>query len=528
MEHNGERFALVRLDRQNFDHAAQTGTMLEGKHRIQQCAECHNEKHIPADVRATIKVKDANRTYLGLHRECTTCHEDRHRGEFGAECARCHTQEAWKPAAGFIHSKTAFPLTGRHEAVACAKCHARREGDTSLVFKGIAYTTCQSCHADPHHGAFQEAKFRGSCETCHNTGGWKNSRPETGFDHKLTHFPLAGKHSAAACSACHKSSDFHKPIAHERCRDCHEDPHRRQFAGRAAGSDCYSCHVETAFKPARFGIEAHQRAAFPLEGKHAAVKCEQCHKPDGRATVYITGKLKCEQCHADRHAGEFAAAPNSNRCDICHTVAGFQPATLTVARHSSTRFPLTGRHEAVACGECHKALAPADASSIARNYHFATLTCSECHSDPHRTSVTCETCHATAAWKAVAAFDHSRTRFRLEGPHERAKCAQCHVAPNQGVIPTKPAPRFGETATACGSCHLSKDPHSGQFQSGGTAEDCVTCHSVGTWSLERFDHDRARFPLDVAHRNVSCAKCHKLNDSIRVYRGTPLECVKCH
>jgi hypothetical protein len=498
---------LVRLDQQNFDHGMQTGFVLQGKHRLQRCAACHNPNHLAPDARASIKVKDPNRTYLGLRRECVTCHEDRHRGEVGADCTKCHTQDAWKPASGFMHSRTDFPLTGRHENVTCVKCHIRREGETAIQFKGVAHTGCNSCHTDPHRGAFQEAKFRGSCDKCHNTGGWKNNRPETNFDHKLTRFALAGKHAAAACTACHKTTDFHKPIAHERCRDCHEDPHRNQFAAR----DCAACHSETSFKPTRFDTAAHQRA-FPLEGKHAALRCNACHQPEGRDAVYLTGKRACEQCHADRHKGEFAAAPIANRCDVCHTVNGFQPTTFNVTRHASTRLPLTGKHEALACAQCHK-------PDTASRYHFATLTCNGCHTDLHRTSVACETCHTTAAWKQVQPFNHSTTRFPLEGSHGTLKCAQCHVANS--------APKFAGTASACSTCHQRKDPHGGQFQAADRSEDCGTCHTVAAWKMEGFNHDRARFALDIAHRNVACAKCHK-GDPVRTYRGTPLECVKCH
>jgi len=151
----------------------------------------------------------------------------------------------------------------------------------------LNFSGCQSCHTDPHHGAFQEVKFRGACDTCHNTNGFKKNQPGTDFHHYTTKFPLLGKHTSVACSKCHQGADFHRPIAHERCRDCHEDPHKGQFATRAAGSDCGSCHEVTGFKPTRFDRETHRQSAFPLEGKHAALRCPECHKPEGRDAVEI-------------------------------------------------------------------------------------------------------------------------------------------------------------------------------------------------------------------------------------------------
>ena len=181
MEHNGRNFALTRLDRKAFDHARDTGFTLEGRHREQKCESCHTSKKIPAAARLEIKLKNIDKSFLGLRRECASCHEDRHSSQLGADCAHCHTQVSWDKAPGFSHSRTSFPLTGLHQPLACQKCHVAmpREGETDkpVLFKGIAYAGCQSCHTDPHKGAFQAAKFRGSCESCHNTSGWKNNSP---------------------------------------------------------------------------------------------------------------------------------------------------------------------------------------------------------------------------------------------------------------------------------------------------------------------------------------------------------------
>ena len=84
----------------------------------------------------------------------------------------------------------------------------------------------------------------------------------------------------------------------------------------------------------------------------------------------------------------------------------------------------------------------------------------------------------------------------------------------------------------CSSCHAMKDIHAGQFRNG-REEDCTNCHAPTEWKQTIFNHDRAKFPLDVAHRKVACEKCHKeqktaAGTTVRVYRGTPTECVNCH
>lgn len=537
MEHNGQGFVLTRLDRKDFNHEAQTGFRLQGKHREQKCESCHNGKKIEPAQRAVIKLKDINRSFLGLRRECGSCHEDRHGGQLGADCTRCHSQEAWKPASGFNHSQTHFSLTGQHQTVACLKCHVQKAGQTTvlasgqpaILFKGLTFDSCQNCHNDPHRGGFREVNFRGACDTCHNTGGWKNNNPDTGFKHELTRFPLTGKHAEVACAKCHKTVDFHKPIAHERCSDCHQDQHNGQFVRNGEATDCRQCHNETGFKPTRFDTAMHQRAAFPLEGKHATLQCEKCHTPAGKATVYKTGKLICSACHEDGHAGAFAAAPVSNRCDQCHTVAGYLPTTFTVTRHEQTKFPLTGKHATVECASCHKPLTTAAAASgTPKRYRFDSLSCNGCHADPHQTKQACETCHVTQGWKDVRPFDHGTTRFALQGAHLKdVKCLQCHPAAGAG-----PAPVFAGTKPQCAGCHLKKDVHGGQFL-GSRPEDCANCHNSAAWNQNGFSHEHAAFTLDRAHRNVDCVKCHKERivagaKPVRTYRGTPLECVQCH
>jgi hypothetical protein len=328
--------------------------------------------------------------------------------------------------------------------------------------------------------------------------------------------------------------------------DCHEDPHNGQFATRAAGSDCSSCHEVTGFKPTRFDRESHRQGAFPLEGKHAALRCPECHKPEGRQAVYVSRKLACNACHADRHGGEFAAAPHANKCDDCHTPAGFQPPTFTLARHAQTQFPLWGRHASVACEKCHKplfaggatlALAPdrtAGASIVPRQYRFNSRTCNACHADPHQTNLACETCHTPEQWKDVRPFEHpATTRARLDGAHRDLKCVQCHKPDAAGLSGAAgTAPKFSKTPTRCSGCHGAKDAHAGQFTSG-PEEDCSECHIPVRWNGESFNHDKARLVLSRVHVNLECAKCHKelreaAGKMIRVYRGTPTECVKCH
>lgn len=67
-----------------FDHAKQAHFALLGAHAKLQCAACHR------DPPGTVK----------MSQQCDSCHhkDDRHLGQYGAQCDRCHTAYSWKGA----------------------------------------------------------------------------------------------------------------------------------------------------------------------------------------------------------------------------------------------------------------------------------------------------------------------------------------------------------------------------------------------------------------------------------------------
>jgi predicted CXXCH cytochrome family protein len=144
--------------------------------------------------------------------------------------------------------------------------------------------------------------------------------------------------------------------------------------------------------------------------------------------------------------------------------------------------------------------------SVPRQYHFSSQTCNSCHADPHKTELACESCHTTLQWKVMRPFDHSTTKFLIDGAHQNVGCVKCHSPAGAG---TNSAPEFAKTPRACFSCHSTKDVHGGQFRTAQRDEDCSSCHWTTSWDGKEFEHDKAQFALDVAHRNVACEKCHK-------------------
>ena len=461
-EHRGRGFTLVRFDQKNFNHD-ETGYVLEGKHRPLECVRCHTQSHITAkDVRANKSLLDAH-TYLGLGTDCSGCHADQHKGQLAQQCQNCHTAEGWKPASKFVHDRAKYRLTGRHVQVDCGRCHRPMANDVRTVkYTGIEFDRCSSCHTDPHRGRFQKP-----CESCHATAGWQAGATKN-FDHAETKFPLRGRHAGVRCEQCHlpvrgadgKMQQNFAVKNFQRCTDCHADPHRGEFAQMKEKGSCESCHSEEGWTQNRF---VHATARYPLKGKHEKVECGKCH---GTVTVNAQGKRvppdcrvkkfsACMDCHEDAHGGQLRGRKDGGACESCHSVEGFLPAAYSSGDHNTSKFPLSGGHEAVPCARCH----PADAVRARSTRQFA--------------------------WKS--------------GP----RCETCH-----------------------------KDPHGGQFAQK-RYSGCESCHSPGGWNSLAFNHDETKFPLTGKHQKVPCVDCHKPvvqsgTEKIRQYAGTPVRCVDCH
>jgi hypothetical protein len=403
-----------------YNHA-KTGFPLTGEHRGVRCMGCH-----------------AGQRWQGLPQQCIGCHakNDVHRGSRGINCASCHSPASWK-AATFNHNRdTAFPLIGRHGATACAGCH----GVNNSIRK--PQRTCIACHAkdDTHKGSRGTA-----CNNCHTPKNWQDAK----FDHDTeTRFPLKGAHEQAACTACHGAGNSIKkpPMT---CIGCHaeDDSHK----GRN-GPECEKCHNSKDWKQTQF--DHNKMTNFPLLGKHKAVLCEACHT---KPTEVELPPVACIGCHAedDPHRKRLG-----DKCDSCHNADSWKERVLF--DHDLTRFPLTGKHVAVTCEQCH-----AD-----KSYAYKGITCQSCHIDEHHAgslgaTPTCAKCHNVNGWK-LWSFDHDvETGFILTGKHKGLICTACH---KKGTEPK-------DVSSECGDCHQRDDVHNGEFGS-----NCARCHTTDNFT----------------------------------------------
>lgn len=442
-EHHGKNFQITRFDQENFDHKL-TGYVLEGKHAKINCKDCHK----PEFVQKKITRKKSAGTFLGLQTSCLTCHEDFHQQSLSPDCASCHGFDAFRPAPGFDHQKTAFPLRGKHQQADCAKCHREEERNGKKIqhFTNVAFANCTACHEDVHKN-----KFGQDCTTCHSENSFHQVASLPDFNHNRTGFPLTGKHQTVDCRLCHKQS-FTAKITHNRCSNCHSDYHKGQFAQNGKSPDCADCHTVNGFIPSFFTIEMHNQGKFRLEGAHLATPCFSCHRQNERWEFRQIGG-KCVDCHKNIHQGFMADKYiPEQRCEICHSVNDWDGVTFD---HRQTGFALEGKHAETTCRKCH--FAQENGSGYVQRFSNMESYCESCHADVHRDQfrenykTRCDRCHGFENWEA-SRFDHDRSRFKLEGAHTKVDCGKCH-APATEPEGTYTRYKLFKNEIQCVNCH---------------------------------------------------------------------------
>lgn len=361
--------------------------------------------------------------------------------------------------------------------------------------------------------------------------------------------PLSKPHQSlsgvAQCTTCHKVGTG----GALKCLDCHTEINKRLTASQGfhalvvkkdnPNKDCARCHSEhngEEFKLIRWDPSQekfdHNKAGYKLEGKHAAIKCQQCHnaafiQPEFKQIIkqkdlnrsFLGVSPTCLACHKDFHQGQF-----KKDCASCHNTSDWKDVTRF--NHTNTRYPLTGEHIKVTCAKCHKV---AEAGQSAKYTGIPFATCSACHADPHKGAFKkdCASCHVAAGWKQLSTaglssqFDHSKTNFPLLGLHAKVDCAKCHHSGDfKAKIPF----------ALCSDCH-KPDPHEGQFAKRKGGDKCESCHTVEGWKPAKFtvqDHAASAYPLDGAHAKVECAKCHIPAGKATKFKIKFALCTNCH
>ncbi len=348
------------------------------------------------------------------------------------------------------------------------------------------------------------------------------------------------------CDQCHSANNR---VDNKKCLACHKTLAKRIKAkkgyhaqGEPKAKPCYRCHIEHHGRDAALilwpkgGKKSfpHQETGWPLHGTHKQTTCEQCHDPRLIRAPNVRDYLKqepgtvtqlglgtaCQDCHFDEHRGQL-----EDRCEQCHDEKAWTDSPLF---HHEKSWPLEGAHARVACDRCHPTLVDSSpstqtiprprATTYLKMKPLAHKQCTDCHEDSHhgRFGNDCLSCHNMENWEVdttTKALDfHDRTAFPLKGRHRKTPCLRCHPADAKGKKHLAPIAH-----DTCNRCHPNAHPDIPTQEMDRLT--CAKCHRETGFTPVNYgleDHETSRYPLEEAHRAVSCPDCH-----LRTM-GTPL------
>jgi len=428
----------------------------------------------------------------------------------------------------FDHARTSFPLTGKHQKVACESCHPAQ--GATRKWAGVP-TDCHGCHGDRanHKGALGP-----KCERCHQVGGWKLVN-HTRVEHR---FALVGKHDLQ-CASCHRGGAHLAPT--QVCADCHTQSHGGTVA------PCLTCHDLVSWKTVAFAQHTFRPERLP--GKHRTATCIGCHP----GFQFAGTTVQCASCHRKDQPHEQLGA-----CDTCHQSNGVSWKAVTL-KHQTAAQPssiyqvgpafdhvthaqsVTARRLRPQCSACHPALDFTRRPSM--------QACESCHDgklegpkDPQKQGVfdalgtQCGRCHKPPAVRPTTlTTSSSPTSFDHEAHAKRAvnldDCGACHGS----GVEWQQVQAGRDQHRPCQGCHAAEFRKSGQ-------PICLVCHT----GSEPFAANPLRPPLaigaawrrtDVPHAvhatvGLACQTCHPAESGVAPSSRSPIDghavCAKCH
>ena len=512
------------------------------------CSSCHTKT---AWKPATGNAMPADAVHTNSNTaNCTTCHAtgfDRvaalkafpHSAiKGGVSCVACHDGKS----AGVVSRPTGGSIGAVHAQTTadCASCHvntsfrpARFAGTPSHA--GFTGASCTTCHFNgstaintnaPMPSSHPKVSNSSDCSSCHSKTAWK---PTTG--NGMPADAVHNNSNTADCTVCHANGydrtaalkafqhSLIKPGAS--CVSCHGGSVSGVVSrpvGGASGAahaqttaDCASCHVNTAFKPAKF-------SGTPAHTGFTGASCAFCHF-DGTAAKNTNAPMPASH----------PKVSGSSDCSSCHTKTAWKPATAgampaDVVHNNSTT---------TNCATCHSN--GYDRSASLRTFQHSLV----------KAGVSCATCHSGSVTGVLG----KPTSGILGGIHTAATgdCASCHVV-GASFVPARfaagsiPAGHAGFAAGSCATCHVNgtaakntNAPLSTGHPAVSASTDCSSCHTKTAWKPAT----AGAMPADVVHNNsttTNCATCHSngydRSASLRTFQHSLVKagvsCATCH
>jgi hypothetical protein len=451
--------------------------------------------------------KEAPRTCIGCHRKDDDGAAKGHRGRFGEKCESCHGTKAWKPhlqprqrhtlgaARQAPHGQLQLPATP-------GTCSATRPAAPASTATARTTSTraAWAASARPATPSATGRKRRASTMTAPATRCWASTatraaRPATGRPLQGHPHPTASAATARTTSTSQRWATTARPAtanatgrrprastmpapalrcakrhAELRCDACHSGSRLPRGAARLPAAT-----ARTTSTKARWAAPAATAMASAAGFRHRAstmhARALRCATPMPRRTVEVQG-LPCRRAPATgpRRWTATAATARTTSTRRSWARAARAATTTRAGRTCATTTPRrASRCWAGTCPwpakSCHKSL----------RYRDAARDCDGCHRKDDKHALKLRHCLRQLPQRtrlALWTFDHQRrTRFALDGAHQRTPCDRCHTRARPPRA--RPSPTWAAAALAC---HARDDKHDGAF-----GAQCERCHDSSRW-----------------------------------------------
>ena len=368
----------------------------------------------------------------------------------------------------------------------------------------------------------------GDCSTCHTRTDYFEGQIKP-----ANHIPTA---PAAACSACHKGTDFsvlpaladihaNAPSTTGNCAQCHGPTTAPTFAIPTANfsivtepanhvpttAACEGCHVGAGSSIAATPVPNGAKFTNSAMNHAGITTCVACHGPTVTATSFF-GITKIIVMPATSPVGPASHLPSGTTCESCHLAS--MPAGL-----------VPGNATATVPGSRFATPAP----TTAQIHAGITANCATCHEGAYNWVDMASQYPLNPATFSAATLQYFGFQTRpgkaasttniLDAAHPASgDCSTCHTRTDYFEGNLKPSNHIPTAATAaCSACHKTGDfsvlPALADIHANApsTTSNCAQCHgptTAPTFAIPAANFSIVTEPANHVPTTAACESCH--------------------
>jgi hypothetical protein len=305
----------------------------------------------------------------------------------------------------------------------------------------------------------------------------------------------------------------------------------------ASSNNCQTCHTPQGFNIIPF---ADHQEVFG--------NCSVCHDgvtAIGKSQSHTPTDAECDDCHNTISFLELAPDGSFDHSSITRACNGCHNGTVATGKTPTTADTPPGTHPVTnsECGYCHTT------ASFLNPYPDHTgpdvvgpgIMCDSCHVADGSgsgtgqtvghpvTTVDCDTCHSISAFKMPGGIFNHSLLDATEQP-----CESCHNGNNSiNAIDKTPSPPIGshpDTISDCGVCHNTDSFFPAFNNHDGVVDNCQSCHGIDA-TVKSLNHMPTNPNLPGTINDQDCVDCHTFGtfaSGTYNHEGVIDNCASCH